>query len=63
MNHLQEAYRQRVRARSLCLIARSRKASARETVATSRVIRHKNKALLQRLHALRLHGPLPKESV
>jgi hypothetical protein len=60
MGRLEEAYRLRVQARSLSLIARSVIAAARELVARTCVVRHESQALLERLRAMRLHGPLPR---
>lgn len=60
MGRFDDAYRLRVEARSLCLMARSVRIAARDIVADSRMARAERWAFLKRLRASRLYGPLPK---
>ena len=62
MNRMEASHHLRLQARSLHFTARSVMATAREIVADTRVACHESEVLLKRLHAMRLHGPLPRGS-
>jgi hypothetical protein len=62
MSYVTEAARLRAKARVLHSMTRAVISTAREIVAESHVARAESGSLLKRLHASRLHGPLPKRN-